>query len=847
VRRTSYAYFAHPPDSNADTLFSRDVLGRYVCNTFSEAMAAQNPSLEGQTDARPFDVIVVGGGSFAGTFAQHLMTVDVGRRHRILVLEAGPMLVGEHVQNLPMIGLSDPGTGGATTLDALQAAGKADKPGLEVWGLSWRSAVAFPGLAYCVGGRSLYWGGWSPQPLPEELAGWPQAVVTDLSSPQGFEAAARQLGSDSTNDFIYGPLQNVLRRVLTDANGGITHAMSPAMLPDHPAVAALPPGTTADDVARVLGLENAGGRTLRQLKNEAKLEAPLAVQATARAGYFPGNKFSSGPLIVKASRTAWGEWPREDNLRRRLMLIPNCHVQQLVHDGSRVTAVRTNLGDVEVKQDAVVGIAAGTIESSRLAKNSFQGLPQTAAIGTGLTAHLRSNLTIRIPRTSLPTNPPVAELSEAALFLKGRHTNQSDRYFHLQITAAGLGPQGNSSEAELWQKIPDIDTLDRFKTASDSHVVITMRGIGEMDTDNAASFVRESAGDLDYGTPRALVGLAASARDQEVWTAMDECSDDVALAFAGGKDYEVLAADGWKLVTAGASPSTKRPHASRHDGLGTTHHEAASLRMGTDPNVSAVDADGRLHAVSNAYVLGPAVFPRLGSPNPMLTGVALSRRLAEHLALKPGPQPDNQPGEALPYVPGDGYQVLFDGVDTSKWRFAGSGSFPLVDGALVSEPGGDLGLSWCTTPTPANYRFRLQFRLSQQDDNAGVFVRFPNPDGKGYNNPAWVPVHFGFEVQIDDLARPDGADNHRTGSIYGIPNPNYNRVTCRPPGQWNDLEIDVVNQTYTVSLNGTQSTKVTNTIQGRGMASTAAMPSFIGLQSHTGRVSFRHMRIEARP
>lgn len=833
------------PIPTPDTLFSRDVLGRYVCNTFDEAKAAQDEALN--ADARPFDVIVVGGGSFAGTFAQHLLTVDTGRRHRVLVLEAGPMLIGEHVQNLPMIGLGDPGPGGATTLDALQAAGKADKPRFEVWGLSWRSNVAFPGLAYCVGGRSLYWGGWSPRPLPEELTGWPQAVVTNLSSPDGFDAAARQLGSDSTNDFIYGPLQNALRRVLTDANGGITHAIPPATLPDHPAVAALGQAPSADDIARVLGLENAGGRTAKQLQNEAKLEAPLAVQATARAGFFPGNKFSSGPLIVKASRTAWGEWQREDNLRRRLMLIPNCHVQQLVHDGSQVTEVRTNLGNVPVKQGAVVVIAAGTIESTRLAKNSFQGLPQTGAIGTGLTAHLRSNLTIRIPRTSLPTNPPVAELSEAALFLKGLHTNQTDRYFHLQITAAGLGPQGNSSEAELWQKIPDIDTLDRFKTASDSHVVITIRGIGEMDTDNAASFVGQDMGDPDYGTPRALVGIMASARDQNLWTAMDECSDDVALAFAGGNDYEVLAAGRWQTVSANAAPSTVQPHASRHDGLGTTHHEASTLRMGADPNTSAVNSDGRLHAISNTYVLGPAVFPRLGSPNPMLTGVALSRRLAEHLAPKPGPQPDNQQGEALPYVAEAGYQTLFDGLDNSKWRFAGSGAFPLVDGALVSEPGDDLGLSWCTTPTPANYRLRLQFRLSRHDDNVGVFVRFPNPDSKGYNNPAWVPVHFGYEIQIDDLARPDGADNHRTGSLYGIANPNYNQVACQPPGQWNDLEIDVMNHTYTVRLNGVQSTQVTSNIAGRGVASSAAVPSFIGLQSHGGRVAFRHMRIRPLP
>ena len=89
--------------TNDKTRFSLDVLGRYVCNDMAEVAAAT-----AGTDARPFDVIVVGGGSFASIFAQHLMTTDEGRQHRILVLEAGPMLVGEHVQNLPMIGLDVP-------------------------------------------------------------------------------------------------------------------------------------------------------------------------------------------------------------------------------------------------------------------------------------------------------------------------------------------------------------------------------------------------------------------------------------------------------------------------------------------------------------------------------------------------------------------------------------------------------------------------------------------------------------------------------------------------------------------------------------------------------------------
>jgi choline dehydrogenase-like flavoprotein len=92
------------------TDFSKDVIGRYVCNGLDEALR----STSGRPDARPFDIVIVGGGSFGGAAAQHLLYSDAFRNHRILVLEAGPFLFGEHVQNLPAIGLVAPGP---TTFD----------------------------------------------------------------------------------------------------------------------------------------------------------------------------------------------------------------------------------------------------------------------------------------------------------------------------------------------------------------------------------------------------------------------------------------------------------------------------------------------------------------------------------------------------------------------------------------------------------------------------------------------------------------------------------------------------------------------------------------------------------
>ena len=138
---------------------------------------------------------------------------------------------------------------------------------------------------------------------------------------------------------------------------------------------------------------------------------------------------------------------------------------------------------------------------------------------------------------------------------------------------------------------------------------------------------------------------------------------------------------------------------------------------------------------------------------------------------------------------------------------------------------------------------QLDWLRHRSDDNSSVFVRFPDPGSKGYQNTAWVAVNFGFEIQIDETASPDGAPWHRTGAIYNQQQQQFSLQPARPVGDWNTYEIHAQGQTYTVFLNGVQVTRFENSDATRGLPTTDAAPSYFGVQAHTGRVAFRNIRI----
>jgi choline dehydrogenase-like flavoprotein len=74
------------------------------------------------------------------------------------------------------------------------------------------------------------------------------------------------------------------------------------------------------------------------------------------------------------------------------------------------------------------------------------------------------------------------------------------------------------------------------------------------------------------------------------------------------------------------------PHTGWPRGLRGAWHQMGTTRMHAAPTHGVVDADCRVHGMANLYIAGSSVFPTSSYTTPTLTVVALSLRLADHIA-----------------------------------------------------------------------------------------------------------------------------------------------------------------------------------------------------------------------
>jgi hypothetical protein len=182
----------------------------------------------------------------------------------------------------------------------------------------------------------------------------------------------------------------------------------------------------------------------------------------------------------------------------------------------------------------------------------------------------------------------------------------------------------------------------------------------------------------------------------------------------------------------------------------------------------------------------------------------------------------SEPSPSAPSCEDDPIE-LFDGSSLSGWSQAGPGGFDVVDGVLRSH--GGMGLLWYSTRTFGDFELRLEWRVTSQTDNSGVFVRFPDPG----DDPG-VAVAQGYEIQIND--NPSG-DPQKTGTIYNVQPPTTS--ASREAGSWNTYRIRANGQNYEVWLNDTLVNELAATDPDRGTE------GHVGVQNHDpeSRVEFR--------
>jgi hypothetical protein len=136
---------------------------------------------------------------------------------------------------------------------------------------------------------------------------------------------------------------------------------------------------------------------------------------------------------------------------------------------------------------------------------------------------------------------------------------------------------------------------------------------------------------------------------------------------------------------------------------------------------------------------------------------------------------------------------LFNGKDLTGWKHVGPGSM-VVEGGLLHGAGG-MGLLYWSGEKFGDCTFHIVYRMRDENDNSGVFIRIPIEPRE-----EWMPVHYGYEVQIDNHPeRSKEDDTHITGTLYSLTKPLAK--PGKPGPQWNTMDITLDGPRTTVFVN----------------------------------------------
>ena len=426
-----------------------------------------------EVESREFDYIVLGGGCYGICFAHRLLALDSSAR--VLILEKGNILIPEHFQDLPR-----------PFLDLLTKPDCFDFP----WELAPGTQLnVHPEVPY-LGGRSLMWNAWAPQPTRAQLSAWPAAVRHELATE--WEAADELLG----------------RREAIEIGGrfGELHLQARERL--------------------CAGLSAVGDA--EYCPTPSSIECLMATKETdAQHGW---RRFAPISLLIEDL----------DRCGERLAVVGNAEVRRVQVKDGRAVAVETAAGTVPVG-DAEVLVSAATIPATTIALRS---LPEDQLIGNNLLGHLRSEAIARIPRRAFDRCSE-EELEVGALYIPG--ANESGREFHVHVSLVS-NPRPERQRDDLYRVHPDPSVL-RWAQDPD-YVSVALHGLGELPGEQ----VTGSPNRITLESEEAIVQVELTDADEAFWSDMERSMHQVAEVLAGGGSLEFVQADGitWEPSFPGA-------------------------------------------------------------------------------------------------------------------------------------------------------------------------------------------------------------------------------------------------------------------------------------------------------
>ncbi len=469
------------------------------------------------------DVLVVGSGTAGVTSAIELARKGLS----VVILEAGPFVLPSHVGSTPFRSRSDLAP---------------EIHNLVRYRTAWTDREHFREDVACplnsdawsaVGGRTLFWGGCTPRFSQWDFADWPFDYEDFAAYYEQAEDLMHVSGrSEKRPPFFRGEAQDTILRRLAEAGIKGEHA--------------------------TLGVDT---------------QEP-------RNGHIPRGFDCAADRLLRS-----GLMSREV-ARGRIVLVPDTIVEQVDHNGSKVTGLIIRGAEDERRYRLTARhytLAGGAIQSTRLALAS--GLKELHPhVGSYIADHLFIQGLFKLKE---PLKEPIYAFIPPT----------EDRPYHIQLQGPFAETWYSPYHATVWL---DCDPEGLYLLAY-------CFGVGEAVESNEVTLrTQKSDGPGDMGKYAVLADRTAN--DLRI---LDEMA-----AFLP----QVAEGVGAELVR------------SQVNAPGSALHEIGGLRMSAEPGEGVTDTYGRFWSLPNLSVADSAAWPSQGSANSYLTITAWSLRHAQGVA-----------------------------------------------------------------------------------------------------------------------------------------------------------------------------------------------------------------------